>query len=151
MKQFTLPLLSDAQRPIARIESGVRIRVMIDTGAVLPIWVTQERTLKELGGVAVALNQPFGGFGGMTVGTLYRIPFFRFGELIFPELPIIASRIDLPCQMILSATMFSGLIYEIDDCHHKLNVSVPDKESHVRKLKIEDSNGKLHIFCASGA
>jgi len=53
--------------------------------------------------------------------------------------------------MILSATMFSGLIYEIDDCHHKLNVSVPDKESHVRKLKIEDSNGKLHIFCASGA
>ncbi len=83
----------------------------------------------------------------MTTGTIYRLPTFQIGELIFPEFPIIASRIDLPCQMILSATMFNGLIYEIDDWNHKFNVTIPDHESHVRKLTIEDKNGTLHILC----
>lgn len=102
-----------------------------------------------MGAVPVALNQPFGGFGGMTTGTLYRIPLFRCGELIFPELPIIAAQIDLPCQMLLSATMFGGLIYEIDDCHHQFNVTVPDRESLIRKLTVEDKNGKMYVLCAA--
>ena len=99
------------------------------------------------GGVPIVFNQPFGGFGGTTTGTLYRIPLFRCGELIYPEFPIIAAHIDLPCQMLLPATMFSGLIYEVDACNHKFNVTIPDHESHVRKLIIEDRNGNLHILC----
>lgn len=40
-------------------------------------------------------------------------------------------------------------MYEIDDKNHKLNVTIPDDESTIRNLKIEDSNGKLHILCHS--
>ena len=147
MKQFTLPLHDDVQRPTAKLQNFFHLRAMIDTGSVLPVWVEDEEFLKEIGEVSFAHNQPFGGFGGMTAGTLYKIPLFRCGELLFPEFPIIASKADLPCQLILSATMFSGLIYEVDDCNHKFNVTIPDHESHVRKLTIEDKNGHLHILC----
>ena len=57
---------------------------------------------------------------------------------------------DLPCQMLLSATMFSGLIYEVDDCSHKFTVTIPEKESYERILKVEDRDGRLHVLCASG-
>ena len=147
MKQFTLHLREDVQRPTAILTELSHLHAMLDTGAVLPVWVSNEERLRSMGGVPFARNQPFGGFGGMTTGTLYKMPFFRIGELIFPDFPIIASRIDLPCQLILSATMFNGLIYEVDDCNHRLNVSIPDHESHIRKLIIEDKNGSLHVFC----
>ena len=148
MKQFTLPLDKERQRPTLYLKSFFGLSAMLDTGAVLPVWVEDEGLLQNMGAIKIAKNQPFGGFGGMTTGTLYRIPLFRCGDLMFPELPIIASRSELSCQMILSATMFSGLIYEIDDFHHKFNVTVPDTESIIRKLIIEDSNGKLHILCS---
>ena len=37
--------------------------------------------------------------------------------------------LEVPFNMILSATMFQNLIYEIDDKNHKLNVTIPDEES----------------------
>ena len=147
MKQFTLHTKEFVQRPIIILDNFFFLDAMLDTGAVLPVWVEDEELLKAMGGVPIAFHQPFGGFGGTTTGTLYRIPIFRCGELIYPEFPIIAAQIDLPCQMLLSATMFSGLIYEVDDCNHRFNVTIPDHESHVRKLTIEDKNGKLHILC----
>ena len=49
----------------------------------------------------------------------------------------------------ISATILKGLIYEIDDCNHKFNVTITDKESTVRNLKIESSSGQLHILCNS--
>ncbi len=148
MIQFTLRLREDVQRPTAILAEFSHLHAMLDTGAILPVWVSNEKILRAVGGVPIAQNQPFGGFGGMTTGTLYKLPLFRMGNLIFPELPIIASRIDLPCQLILCATMFSGLIYEIDDCNHKFNVTIPDQESPIRKLTVEDRNGNLHVFCS---
>ena len=52
--------------------------------------------------------------------------------------------------MILSASMFSGLRYEIDDENHKLNVTIPDTQSFVRNLTIWDENGHLQVLCVSG-
>lgn len=54
---------------------------------------------------------------------------------------------DTSFQLILSATMFQNLIYEIDDKNHKLNVNIPDDENIVRNLRIIDSNGRLHVLC----
>ena len=147
MKQFTLPMRENAQRPIVILADYFQLDTMLDTGAVLPVWVEEEANLKAMGAVPIALNLPFGGFGGTTAGTLYRLPLFRCGDLLVPEFPVIASRIDLPCQMVLSVTMFSGLIYEIDDCHHQFNVTIPDQETLVRKLTVEDKGGRLHVLC----
>ncbi|MDE7273580.1 MAG: hypothetical protein K2N95_11055 [Lachnospiraceae bacterium] len=52
-------------------------------------------------------------------------------------------------HIILSATMFSHLIYEIDDWNHKFNITIPDSESNVRNLRVVDQNGKLYVLCNS--
>ena len=57
------------------------------------------------------------------------------------------SELNTSYNLILSATMFEGLSYEIDTKMHRLNVSVPDEEALVRNLRIVDSNGSLHILC----
>ena len=49
----------------------------------------------------------------------------------------------------LGATMFQNLIYEVDDKNHRMNIMVPDEESMVRSLRIEDSGGQIHILCNS--
>ena len=73
------------------------------------------------------------------------------GDLNLPNTHIIACKDlqDVPFQVILSATMFQNLIYEIDDKNHRFNVTIPDDESNVRNLRIEDANGRLHILCRS--
>lgn len=147
MKQFTLPLDRKRQRPTMFLERFYNLEVMLDTGAVLPVWTEEEKLLKGIGAELLIANQPFGGFGGITIGSLYRMPFFRCGDLVYPNMPIIASRSNLPCHMILSATMFNNLIYKVDNCHHMFNVSVPDTESVVRNLRVEDKEGSLHVLC----
>ena len=150
MTQFTLPLQKDRQRPIVFLDYLANSYVMLDTGALFPVWCGDEDVLKKIGGTPLIYDQSFGGFGGSARGTVYKLPKFRLGQLIFPNLPVIASRYNLPCQMIMSATMFSGLIYEIDNGSHRLNVTVPDKESNVRNLTVEDRNGRLHVLCTGG-
>lgn len=150
MKQFTLDLYENIQRPVAFLSDWHNFDAMLDTGALFPVWVAEEKTLEKLGAELVKGSVKFGGFGGEAVGKLYRLPFFKIGELIFPGLPIISCRVNAPCQMILSASMFSGLRYEIDDENHKLNVTIPDTQSFVRNLTIWDENGHLQVLCVSG-
>ncbi len=68
MKQFVLPLAQNTQRPIIRIENFFNIYSMLDTGALIPVWVGNEDILKDIGGKIIAYNQPFGGFGGEAKG-----------------------------------------------------------------------------------
>ena len=149
MKQFTLSLKKNTQRPVAILNDFYDLEVMIDTGALFPVWVEDETLLQELGGEVIAETVEFGGFGGKASGKLYKLPLLKVGSLTFPEFHIIACRMELPCYMIMSATMFRHLIYEIDDCNYRFNVTVPDKESEIRNLVIWDSEGKLHVACNS--
>ena len=150
MKQFTLPLHSFLQRPTVYLEQFFDSYAMLDTGSLFPVWVAEEQLLKDYGGILTAQDAPFGGFGGVTKGNIYEIPTFCVGELIFPNFPIIAAPHRLPCQMLFSATMFSHLVYEIDDQNHQLNITVPDKESVIRNLIIKDIDGNLQVFCSGG-
>lgn len=36
-----------------------------------------------------------------------------------------------------------------DDKNHRMNVMIPDEESMVRSLRIEDSGCQIHILCNS--
>ena len=149
MKQFILNINSRYQRPIIQLDSWYNFEALLDTGAFFPVWTADEGILNALGGKCVKDNVVFGGFGGETRGNLYELKSMLIGGLIFPRIHMIACKDlkDVPFQLILSATMFSGLIYEIDDKNHKLNVTIPDDESMVRNLTIKDSEGKLHIMC----
>ncbi len=151
MKQFTLSLVKNSLRPVVKLESWNNFRALLDTGAFFPIWTAEEEILNDLGGRILRKNVFFSGFGGRTKGNLYEVQKIVIGDLIFPNTHIVACK-DLqyvPFQLILSATMFQNLIYEIDDKNHRFNVTIPDDESNVRNLRIEDANGRLHILCHS--
>ena len=147
MKQFTIDLNENVQRPVVRLSEWHQFDVMLDTGALFPVWVDEERALIKLGAKLIQEKVVFGGFGGEASGSLYRLPYFKFGDLIYPGLPIIACCVSAPCHMILSASMFLKLRYEIDDENHKLNITIPDSQSCVRNLKIWDENGHLQVLC----
>lgn len=119
MKQITLDLDKSLQRPVVMLSNG--LKALLDTGAYIPVWVGGEQILTE-----------------------------GIGELLYPHMHIVAnSDLDVPFHMILSATMFSHLIYEIDDLNHKMNISIPDNESFVRNLRVVDQSGRLYVLCNS--
>lgn len=150
MKQFSLPLYKTIQRPVVYLPDWHKFDVMLDTGALFPVWVDDEAILADLGAECVKDNVEIGGIGGKAKGKLYKLPYFKLGDLIYPGLPIVAYSMEVPCHMLLSATMFSKLRYEIDDDNHVLNVTIPDSQSCVRNMTIRDENGHLQVLCVSG-
>lgn len=150
MKQITLPLIEDMQRPVTYLSDWHRFYALLDTGALFPVWVADETALKKLDAELLIEHVEFGGFGGKAHGKLYKLPYFQLGDLIYPNLHIILCQMDMPCQIILSATMFHNLRYEVDDENHALNITVPDGQSTVRNLVIRDKDGKLQVLCSSG-
>lgn len=121
MKQFTLGLDDNALKPIVILENMNNFHALLDTGAVCPVWTDDESSLQKLGGRYIK-EVSFGGFGGRTKGNLYVLPQLLVGDLTYVNLHIIACNEleNEPFQLILGATMFQNLIYEIDDKHHKL-------------------------------
>ena len=148
MKQMTLQLDSRQQRPVVRLKNG--LRALLDTGAYIPVWTDDEDILVEnLGASLITKDVSFSGFGGEARGNLYKVS-LNVGELYYPNMTIIVNQdLDTPFNLILSATMFQNLIYEVDDKNHRMNIMVPDEESMVRSLRIEDSGGQIHILCNS--
>jgi len=149
MEQFTMTLNENFQRPMIYLSNWYGLNALLDTGALFPVWTAKEEVLRNLGGILIKKNIKFLGFGGEATGNLYRVQRISIGKLIFPEMSILScNKLNyVPYHIILSATMFHHLIYEIDSKNHKLNITIPDGESIVRVLKIEDSNGNLHILC----
>ena len=147
MKPFSLNLLENFNKPFVYLENFFKIRALLDTGADFPVWTIDETFLEKIGGVKINSNVSFGGFGGQTTGNLYQMKYFQLGNLFFPEMHIVAKKLNLPCQMILSAPMFHDLIYEIDNLNHKLNITIPDGKSSIKNLVIYDKAGKMHVAC----
>ena len=146
---MTLKLYPEYQRPVVKLEQFHNLKAMIDTGAVYPVWMNGEERLRRLGAVKKKDSVPFGGLGGMTNGALYEIPALQLGDLIYPNMGIIAHRSDFPVPLLLPATMFNDLIYEINNKTHRLNITVPDDESISRNLVIKYENERLYVFCSS--
>lgn len=147
MKQFSLNLLENFNKPFVYLENFFKIRALLDTGADFPVWTVDETFLEKISGIKINSNVSFGGFGGQTTGNLYQMKYFQLGDLIFPEMHIVTKKLNLPCQMILSAPMFHDLIYEIDNLNHKLNITILEGKSNVKNLVIYDKAGKMYIAC----
>lgn len=146
---MTFILSTRFQRPVIQLKDFHGLLAMIDTGAKVPVWMNGESKLRELGAVKKRDKVPLGGIGGTIQGALYEIPVFRLGGLVYPNMGIIAHRSDFPVPVLLPATMFHGLIYEINNKTHRLNITVPDDESISRSLTIRDEDGRLCVFCSS--
>lgn len=146
MRQFSLKLDMTQQRPVVLLENA--LTALLDTGAYIPIWTDEEDILlSDMGGKLVKTKVPFTGFGGIAYGNLYQVS-LKVGDLIFPNMHIIANNeLNSSYNLILSATMFNGLSYEINTRTHWLHITVTDDSDLVRNLRIVDSNGRLHVLC----
>ena len=150
MKQFTLKLDKNRQRSVVLLSNG--LTALLDTGAYIPVWTDLEDILvSDMDAELIKENVPLSGFGGSTYGNLYKVS-IDIGGIFYPNMHIIANNdINAPFNLILSATMFDGLIYQIDTVNHVLNIDVPDHESNIRNLKIENKNGKQLVLCSGQA
>ena len=149
MTKFSLMLSEDSDRPIVALQN-LGISALLDTGARLPVWVGSINLLRVLLQARLFKSAvQFEGFGGSCFGDLYIIPELTIGSLHYTQLPVVAC--DLPgnpkFRLILSSTMFSGLIYEIDEVNHKLNVTIPSNTSDVRKLTVSENGNRLAVAC----
>lgn len=146
--QITIQLDDKARRPVANLNWFHGCRALIDTGALFPIWNGSGSTLAD--GFRAKLqkkNVIFSGFGGKTTGDLYRVN-FEMNGLYYIDMPIIAS--ELPgsnWNMILSATMFDGMIYEIDTITKTLRIDTKDNQP-VRILRLSNDNSNLSVYLA---
>ena len=147
MKQFTLKLDKNRKRPVVLLSNG--LTALLDTGAYIPVWTDEEDILtSDMGAELVKEKVLLSGFGGSTYGNLYKVS-IDIGGIFYPNMHIIANNdINAPFNLILSATMFDGLIYQIDTINHVLNIDVPDHESSIRNLRIENKHGKQLVLCS---
>lgn len=128
---------------------GNGLTALLDTGAYIPVWTDEEDILiSDMGAELVKEKVPLSGFCGATYGNLYKVS-ITVGGIIYPDMHVIANNdIDAAFNLILSATMFDGLIYQIDTVNHVLNVDVPDNESNIRNLRIESKDGRQIVLCS---
>ena len=49
MRQFTVDLYKNIQRPVVFLKDWHQFDAMIDTGALFPVWVDEEKALVKLG------------------------------------------------------------------------------------------------------
>lgn len=145
--QITLNMDSEARRPVVQIDWFHGCRAMLDTGALFPIWVASDGLLESLGARLVKKDVKFSGFGGDTAGNLYRINFVLSG-LIYVDMPIVVKEMEnLQCHLILSATMFENMVYEIDMRRHTLHIDTKDNQP-VRLLRVSNDNGRFSVYLA---
>jgi len=140
-----LKLDKNYQRPIVYTEQFPGCRALLDTGATFPMWTASEAVLKALGGKLVKQDISFTGFGGPVKAKLYELT-VSLGKIIYPNMQLIYSEDDkIPGYLLLSATMFNGMCYTIDDENHILKIDTRSNQA-TYNLKIIDQNGILHIL-----
>ncbi|MDR0220497.1 MAG: hypothetical protein LBI54_03715 [Lachnospiraceae bacterium] len=133
------------QRPVVFTMQFSGCRALLDTGATLPVWTASEDVLKALGGTMVSDNVSFSGFGGPVVAQLYQLT-VSLGKIIYPNMHLIFSENEkIPGFLLLSATMFGGMHYTIDDENHLLTIDTRSNQA-AYNLRIEDKNGDLYVL-----
>lgn len=152
MNSFELDLNKCFQRPVVKLGGFNNFNALLDTGSVFPVWTTSEDVLKSIGGVCVKQSCIFGGFGGNVDGKLYTIPMLKVGDFVYPNMHIIlySELEDINFDLILSATMFNGLRYEINNIDNKFKVYYKNEQDRIRNIVIKGSNKNIKIFTSLG-
>ena len=142
--QFSLS--SHFRRPVVNIvHGGDTYPSLIDTGANIPVFTLGARRLADFDARLVGERAAFGGFGGGCTGALYRID-LDVGAFRYVDLPMICTHDPtMPFAFILSATMFTGFAYTIDDAARTLTVDTRTDETDLL-FRIHDGAGGFRVL-----
>lgn len=156
MRQITLDLNAESSRPILSLYV---FQALLDSGADIPVCCLPLNILKKQFHANLVIKDcVFYSFGHEVHGDVYCLEMLWLGDLLYqnihvfvvPESVFIHNGKQSPLfYFILSSSMFTGLIYEIDDQNHKLNITIPDNQSLVRNLVIRREGAHLAVLCGS--
>ena len=112
-------------------------------------YLEDEKDIQAAGGILKQSNIRIKGLSQkVSTGNLYTLSNFQIGKIIYTKLDIVV----LPDKnttynILLSATMFRGMIYEIDDINHRFNVNAPDSDT-VRNLAAyyDKKKDKVYVY-----
>ena len=143
MKEFSIPMLADYQRPVVKLYN---LPTLIDTGSLVPVFsMYPEIFQKYFDSKLIMENRVIGGFGGNEAGAVYSIKNFKIGELNFNNFEVfvpIEPKIKFP--FLLSATLFHGMNYEVDNLNSRFVVRMKDEQKLEREFKIRELRGMLY-------
>ena len=145
MQILSLALDINSQRPIIALANGYS--AMIDTGALLPVWYGNTDTLiKDFNAILWKRNVVLNGIGGSCICNVYKID-LNLKSLKFENLPVaVIENVSASFDLLLSATMFTRVIYTVDMPAHQFRITIPDGESLRQRLTITDQGGVAHVF-----
>ena len=143
MKEFSIPLLKQYERPIIKLYN---LSAMIDTGVVIPIFSLYPSIIEKYFETKLILeNESIEGFGGKERGSVYSIKNFQVGELIFNDFEVfVPNEPRLRFPFLLSATLFYGMEYSFDTINGNFIVRMTDEQNFERDFKIKELHGKLY-------
>ena len=143
MKEFSIPMKKDYQRPVIELYN---LPTLIDTGSVIPVFSIYPSIFEKYFETKLILeNYSIEGFGGEERGSVYSIKNFEIGKLIFKDFEVFVPREPhLKFPFLLSATLFYGMNYEIDNINEKFTVRMKDEQNFERDFKIKNLRGKLY-------
>lgn len=133
--EFPLNITLDSPRPIFKAYiNGVPFKCMLDTGADIPVFckgtlLFREFT-KEMDGISEFKQLTIGGFGKTDEATmLWNMDNFVFSDkydsICYKRMKIaVMDKPNIPCDMILSASMFMKMKYTIDCSSRKHTLTI---------------------------
>ena len=151
MKQITMHLDENYLRPIVRSAMFYGLAILIDSGADFPVWVADEESLIVAGGKSLNTKGCFHGFGGVAEGNMYRLT-VNLGtdennSIIFNDMPLIACKTENKpnFQLILPATAFANMMYQIDNINHRFNLDIADNQTVINlKYKLAEDGPEIY-------
>ncbi|MBQ9503922.1 MAG: hypothetical protein IJU93_02835 [Lachnospiraceae bacterium] len=139
MQQYTFKTSKSNTRPVIRIYEN--LSAVIDTGADIPVCSDANVLIERLGANEISIPGKVietVGISGSVRGRIFRVKGFELGPLIYPELNFfVPDDPTMSSTFLLSASMFNGLICEVNFKDHYFRITLLDDEQTVRLVSFE--------------
>lgn len=153
---FPLNITLESPRPIFKAHiNEIPIKCMLDTGADIPVFCKGEALFVELaaqmGGATEFKNSSIGGFGEKDEHTkLWSMDNFVLSDqresIVYKGIKIaVLDKPKIPCDMILSASMFMKMKYMIDCSSKKPSLTIM-AERNIYGVGYYDKKETIYIF-----
>lgn len=154
--KFPLNITLDSPRPIFKAYiNDVPLKCMLDTGADLPVFCKGselfQELMKEKSGVSEYKGTFVGGFGKTAESTmLWSVDDFVFSDksnaIVYKGIKLaVLNKPNIPCDLVLSASMFMKMKYTID-CSSRKHLLTIVADKSIYGVGFYDKKETIYIF-----
>lgn len=158
--EFPLNIKLDSPRPIFKAYvNDIPFKCMLDTGADMPVFckgnLLFEKLANGMKGISPFKDIAIGGFGKLDeVTTLWNMDDFilsdRTNSICYKGMKIaVMAKPSIPCEMILSASMFMKMKYTVD-CSSRKHLLTIESDKDVYGVGYYSKKETIYIFSANG-